>query len=270
VGTKRLPATFRLRETDLYGPLRDYLIDNGYTVRSEVKGCDVTATRGEELVVVEMKCGFTIDLLLQATQRQRVADSVYVAVPRPRARDAASRRWTDIRHLLRRLEIGLIFVAAGRDVPPLVEVVFHPVPAARRRSPRARRAILQEIAGRSGDYNRGGSTGCRLVTAYREQAVFIARCLERHGPLTPRALRGLGACDKAQNILWRDVYGWFERQGLGVYGLGSGGRSALGDYPDLVAHCDRVLESRADAGYRTDAAPPETPPAAAAAGTGPV
>jgi hypothetical protein len=247
-------------------------------VRSEVRGCDITATRSstskdgaDELIVVEMKRGLTIDLLIQATQRQRIADSVYVAVPRPDKRRTRedNARWRGLQHLLKRLELGLILVQAERDVPPGVEVVFHPVRHDRRRSPAMRRAILKEIAGRSGDYNQGGVTKRPIITAYREKAIHIACCLHRLGPLTPAALRALGTDERTQNILYKNVYGWFERQEHGVYALAGDGRTALlSAYPDLVAHhVGQVLLAEGYAAYDTrgEEIPASPPPDAAVA-----
>ena len=34
-----------LRESDLYGPVRDYLENLGYQVKGEVKDCDIAALR---------------------------------------------------------------------------------------------------------------------------------------------------------------------------------------------------------------------------------
>lgn len=191
-----LPAT--LRETDLYPPVRDYLIAQGYTVRGEVKDCDVTAVKDGELIVVELKRGFGTDLLIQATRRQRVADAVYVALPRFKG-NLSSARARGVQHLLRRLEIGLILVSLSTPVPT-VEIVFHPLPYARKRSKHDRQVILREIAGRSGDYTPGGSTRVGIVTAYRENALFVACCLEHHGPLSPRQLRALGTGTKTLAI----------------------------------------------------------------------
>ncbi|MCC6489716.1 MAG: hypothetical protein IT364_19645 [Candidatus Hydrogenedentes bacterium] len=221
-----------IRETDLYAPLRDYLTAQGYTVRAEVKGCDVTATKGDALIVVELKRNMTLTLLAQAALRQRVADSVYVAVPRPSG-GAAGRAWKGIRHLLRRLELGLILVSLGSKAPR-VEIVFHPGPFARRKQKNVRRALLEEMAGRSGDFNEGGSTRRKLVTAYRESAIQIACCLDALGPTSPRDLRARGCCEKTASILYDNVYGWFERQGRGIYGLSTKGRKELKSYPELV------------------------------------
>jgi hypothetical protein len=232
------------RECDLAAPVQDYLEANGYTVRSEVKGCDITAVKGDELVVIELKKGFSTDLLIQATDRQKMTDSVYVALPAEgdlARRDRYAKRWRGIEHLLKRLEIGLIVVTFPDDVdaPPVVEVVLHPVGQTKpRRNTKTRRALLREIAGRSANYNVGGSTGRKLVTAYREQAIFIACCLDRFGPLTPAQLRARGASPKAQPILHRNVYDWFDKVERGVYALRPRGRDEIAaDYAHLAAHC---------------------------------
>ena len=51
------------KESGLYGPVRDYLEKLGYEVKGEVKDCDITAMRDGELIVVELKRGFTLELV---------------------------------------------------------------------------------------------------------------------------------------------------------------------------------------------------------------
>jgi hypothetical protein len=210
------------RESDLAPPVCDFLVAQGYTVRSEVKDCDITAVQDGELIVVELKRGFTIDLLIQAVERQRVADTVYVAIPLGERRERFSRRWQGMERVLKRLELGLIlvhFLPESRTATH-VEVVFHPVVESKaRRRPKQRQAILREIAGRSADYNTGGSTRLPLLTAYREQAIRIALFLDRCGPQSPHALQKRGCCSKTPSILRRNVYNWFERQGRGLYAV---------------------------------------------------
>ena len=70
-------------ESDLYLPVKDYLEKHGYRVRGEVKNCDVVATKEDDLIVVELKTSVSMTLLVQATERQSISDSVYVAVPKP-------------------------------------------------------------------------------------------------------------------------------------------------------------------------------------------
>ncbi len=222
-------------ETDLYRPLHDYLVEQGYTVRSEVKNCDIAAVKDGDLIVVEMKRALNVPLLVQAVQRQKITESVYVAVPRP----VNKRKWMGgskgVQDVLRRLEVGLIFVSPnGRK--PKVEVVFHPVPCERRKRKASHRAVLHEIERRSADFNQGGSCRKKIVTAYRENAVQIACCLDSLGPSCPKSLRTLGTGEKTLSILYRNVYGWFERVDKGVYALSAKGREELAHYPDLAEH----------------------------------
>jgi len=236
-------AKSQLAEVDLYEPIRQYLADQGYTVRGEVADCDIAASRNGELVVVELKRSFNTALLVQATRRQRKADSVYVALPR----QPNSRKWRDIKHLLRRLELGLIFVSF-RGKKSAVEVAFHPLPFQRKRQLTAKRAILTEMTGRSGDFNQGGSTRRKLATAYREKAIQIACLLEACGPLSPRQLRALGTASNTQSILYSDFYGWFERISLGLYSLRTRGRTELDDFPELSSLYRAETESHQGAG----------------------
>lgn len=222
-----------LRESDLYAPLRAYLETLGYTVRAEVNGCDVAAIKGDELIVIELKRALNVSLLVQAVERQRATDSVYIAIPRPKG-NGWNRQWRGIRRLLRRLELGLIFVAPRSRVRK-VEIVLHPEPYAHRKHAKVRRAMLEEMAGRSGDYNTGGSTRRKLVTAYRESALRIAHLLECLGPTSTRALRAAGTGPRTQAILYDNVYGWFQRVALGTYEITEKGRAGLGEYATLVA-----------------------------------
>ena len=218
-------------ETDLYEPIRDYLVANGYQVQAEVKGCDVVAQKENELIVVELKRNFTTRLLVQAIDRQKITDAVYVALPGPY--QPRTRRWRDIKRLLRRLEIGLL-VVTGTSGSYRVEIVFHPLPFQRRKRASRKRAVIRETAARSGDHNRGGSTRRPIMTAYRENAIHIACCLDRLGPSSPKRLRELGTGAKTTSILSSNFYGWFRRVDRGVYELTPMGKQSLGDYGDLV------------------------------------
>lgn len=223
----------QLAETDLYGPIAEFLRRNGCTVRSEVLDCDITATKDDDLIIIELKRAFNTDLLIQAAKRQRITDSVYVAVPRPKG-GLNTPKWRGIKHLLRRLEIGLIFVSF-RKKKALVQVAFHPVPFDRRKQKSKRRAVLREIEARSGDYNTGGMTGSPIVTAYRENAIEIACLLERFGPLSPAELRKMGACSRTLSILYNDFYGWFERVDRGLYALRARAVADLEQFEEVLA-----------------------------------
>jgi hypothetical protein len=162
-----------------------------------------------------------------------MTDCVYVAIPRPSNKWRWWNQSRSVRHLLRRLELGLILVCPDPGKPP-VEVVFHPLPFTRRRRARSRRAVLEEVRSRTGDFNTAGSRRTKLVTAYRERAIRIACLLRAGGRLSPRSLRAMGTGPETQGILFHNVYGWFERTGRGVYGLSARGCEELESYPGLV------------------------------------
>jgi len=229
-------------ETDLAGPLTRYLAEQGYTVRSEVKDCDIAATKGDDLLIVELKKTLNLALVVQAVRRQRLTDSVYCAVPRPANKWKWWKESRGVFHLLRRLELGLILVSLsnGRGKPP-VEVVFHPLPFSRRKRAPARRAVLQEIQGRTGDFNSAGSSRTKLVTAYRENSIHIACCLRRMGSMAPAALRALGTGPRTLSILRLNPYGWFERVARGIYALSPRGREELARWPKLTRRYDARL-----------------------------
>jgi hypothetical protein len=236
-------AAASLAETDLAQPLCRWLEEQGYTVRSEVKDCDIAALRGDELLIIEIKKSLTLTLVVQAVQRQRMTDTVYVAIPRPRNKWTWWKESRGVFHLLRRLELGLILVSASNGGPP-VDVIFPPRPLARRKRLPSRRAVLAEISGRIADFNTAGSARTRLVTAYREIAIHIACCMLPRARISPRALRALGTGPKTQSILQTNVYGWFVRKEKGLYALSSRGRKELEDYPQLVQHYANLVKNR--------------------------
>ena len=237
----------KIHETDLYKPIHDYLESLGYNVQGEVKGCDMAAIMGDELVVVELKTSFNLKLLSQAVKRQRAADSVYVAIPRPKG-GARTTGWRDMCMLLRRLELGLITVAP-KEKEGQVEVHFHPNTFDRLKSNRSnkkvRHHIIKETVGRSGHYNTGGCNKTKLITAYREQAIHIACCLMKYGQLSPAKMKKLGTGTKTSNILEDNHYGWFNRVKRGAYTLNDSAHEFLNGYPELVQHyMDLVAENQ--------------------------
>ncbi len=221
-----------MREVDLYAPVRDWLIANGYEVQAEVGRCDIAARREDDLILIELKCRFGTELLVQAIERQSACESVYIAIPAPECSGRSS-RWRGLKKLVRRLELGLLFVRCG-DTTRAVEPVLHPMPAQRRKQKRQRMAVLREMDGRSGDFNVGGSTRRKLITAYRESAIRIGCCLQHLGALSPRRLRELGMGPKTLSILSRNVYGWYERVGRGQYAISARGREELSQYEFIV------------------------------------
>jgi len=212
------------RETDLYLPIKSFLEDQGYVVKSEVGAADVVAIRGAEPpVVVELKLGFSLALFHQCVARLSVSDDVYLAVARlPGKRFAKAIKNNSA--LARRLGLGLITV---RLKDGFVEVHCDPGPFVPRKSLKRQKTLLREFARRQGDPNDGGQTRAGLVTAYRQDALKLAVYLYEAG-----ASKGADVAREADvkraTVMMRDNhYGWFEKIEKGVYGLSPTGAEAV-------------------------------------------
>jgi hypothetical protein len=233
-----------MSETSLYPAVKRFLEASGFDVKGEVKGCDIVAVRAGEkltLAIVEMKLGLSLELLLQVTDRTRVADEVWLAVPATRRGRDRDRR---VHRLCRLLGFGLLAVSAGRDS---VEVLAEPGPYQPRRDHRRRIRLLAEHARRRGDPSVGGMTRQPIMTAYRQQALACAAML-RTGLTRPAQLRSV--VPDAGQILLRNVYGWFERRQRGVYQLTAAGEAALERWPaedthEMVAEATMLTDSQA-------------------------
>ncbi|WP_238653227.1 DUF2161 family putative PD-(D/E)XK-type phosphodiesterase [Paenibacillus piscarius] len=252
------------QETELYAPLKTFFERQGYEIKGEVRTCDLVGIREDEdqPLIVEMKKSFNLALLLQGVERLRLSPNVYLAVERVRTKKGAvNQRWGELTGLCRRLGLGLITVVFYKTKAPLVEVLAEPgdAPPQARSAVRRRERLLYEFRERSGDYNTGGSTRVKLVTAYREKALRVALALQaleaeaaaaaaglgggtaasgagggpgapHGGGVTPAALRKHSGVPGAAAILQKNYYAWFFRVERGRYTLTAAGRAALIEY----------------------------------------
>ncbi len=179
-------------------------------------------------MVVELKKRLTLDLILQAVDRLKMTDAVYIAFPE--SNPAWRRRRRRVRDLARRLGIGLMTVSPRR-----VEVRVDPAPYRPRGNPRRRGRLLLEFEQRVGDANVGGTTRVPRVTAYRQDALRCATSLVASSPLSVATMRAASGVAKAASICQRNVYGWFERVERGSYALSPTGRRALKIYAGVIA-----------------------------------
>lgn len=209
------------RETALYAPVKAFLEAQGFIVKGEICGCDAVGIRTGEpplIVIAELKLSFTLELVLQAVDRMRGADIVYLAV-------AASRRGRDqdtrVTRLCRLLGVGLLAVDLGLN---RVVVLCEPVPYRPRPNLPLRRRLVKEHTARKGDPSAGGSARQPIMTAYRQRALACAAAMRDVGA-RPRDLRHLA--EDAGTILSRNVYGWFERVRPGHYRLSDRGTAMI-------------------------------------------
>ncbi len=212
-----------MRESDLYPPVKAFLQAQGYEVKGEIGPADVVGVRDEDdMVVVELKRGFSLALFHQGIARLSVCDCVYVAVARGKGRPWM-KALRENRKLARRLGLGLMSV---RMETGAVEVHCDPGPYAPRKVARRKRAMLGEFERREGDPNLGGIRGAR-VTAYRQEAVLCAEFLALAGEARGAEVARSTGVKRATTIMRDNHYGWFEKISVGVYRLSEAGRGAI-------------------------------------------
>lgn len=226
-------------EADLFAPLETYLKEQGYYVSAEVGACDVVAQKGEETLIIEMKKSFNLKLVYQLVERLKSFDGVYAAVGCT-YKDTRSKKWKHMLDVCKRLEVGLIAIQHMKH-GWRVRVELHPEQRERRVNHKKKGSILREVAGRSENYNVGGTKGKR-VTAYREAAIYIACLLERDGALQVKTVREITGIDNAQSILNQNHYGWFAKVKRGTYQLHESGAEALGNWQTIAEYYRNALE----------------------------
>lgn len=215
-----------MKEADLYAPVKAYLQRQGYDVKGEVGAADVVARRGDDLVIVELKVGFSLALFHQGIERLAMTDEVYLAVPAG-GKDKALR--SNVK-LARRLGLGVLTVRL-RD--GFVEALADPGPYAARKLKKKKKALLRAFDRLEGDPNSGGSTRHGIVTGYRQDALKCARFLVVHGPSKGSKVAEWAEVPGATRIMADDHYGWFSRVDRGVYQLTAKGKSGLADWGDV-------------------------------------
>lgn len=227
-----------MKEADLYYPIKDFFIKAGYEVYGEVKDVDMIIEKEGALFGIELKCAFNLKLILQAVDRQKYLDSVYVAIERPKY----NKRYKEMVHLLKRLEIGLITVEFLKTKTNVV-IEHHPILLQRKRNSRKNQVIKREVSNRTNLIdNIGGTRGVKRMTAYRENALLIAYVMDKYDLNVPKDIKAYTKLSKTGQILYQNYYKWFERQGKGFYALSLEGRNALKAHHELLDHFEGLLD----------------------------
>ncbi len=217
----------KLREADLYPPIKAYLARQGYEVKGEVGAADIVARRGGETpLIVELKLGFSLALFHQGIERLAMTDLVYLAIPAGGKTKALK---ANVK-LARRVGLGVMTVRL-RDGH--VEVLADPGPYAPRKSRKKAARLLRAYDRLKGDPNSGGATRHGIVTGYRQDALRCARFLAVHGPSKGAIVKNWAEVPDATRIMAADHYGWFQRVSRGVYDLTEAGHQGLADYGDV-------------------------------------
>jgi len=211
-----------MKESDLYLPIKSFLESQDFEVKGEIGDCDVMAVRDQEdPVVVELKLTLNLDVVLQASQRLEITPLVYVGVPV--GNKILKRRRKSLLKMFRLLGVGLIVIDPAIGVGN-VDVLLDPIPYKPRANKKKRKRLLGEFMQRVGDPNLGGTDKRKgLMTAYRQRSLAVANYLLDHGATKASILAETLNEPKARDIMYSDFYGWFEREGKGVYKISSKG-----------------------------------------------
>jgi len=216
----------------LFKPVKDLLENAGYEVKAEVKNADVVAVRDNDIAIVELKQTINLKLLYQATERQKITDNVFIAIPKPTRKIMFSKSHKEKIQLVRRLQIGLMYVDKK------AEVIFEPKPfhmnISRGKSRKNTNLLISEFNKRDTSLNIGGAKG-KIVTAYKEAAIKILLTLE-NGELSTKEIKELTKVDDATRILYKNFYGWFEGVSRGVYKLSKKGKKVLNSNDKVIEY----------------------------------
>ncbi|TDI94064.1 MAG: hypothetical protein E2O76_16215 [Caldithrix sp.] len=248
-----------MKESDLYLPLKRFLESQNYEVKGEVQDCDAVAVRGKEApVVVELKLSLNLNVVLQAVDRLSLTPKVYIGIPKQCK--ILNRRRRHIIKLLRMLGLGLVVIDSDRQIGS-VEVLLDPGEYRPRKSKHRQERLLGEFVKRVGDPNLGG-TGKRkgIMTVYRQRALVIARFLQKQGPTKASHIARTLREPKARNILYKNVYGWFDKVSLGVYALSSRGKQEIPLWREEV---EDTISGNQTTHHHTDEQPAKRGPAKA-------
>ena len=125
--------------------------------------------------------------------------------------------------------LGLGLIAIDPDLKiGSVEVLLDPGEYKPRKSKHRQERLLGEFMRRVGDPNLGGTDKRKgIMTAYRQRALAIGWFLKDNGPTKASSVAKTLQEPKARDILYRDVYGWFDRMSRGVYTLSPRGVQEL-------------------------------------------
>lgn len=203
-------------EHELYEPVKKLLVRQGFRVQGEVKSLDVMGIKNEETVGVELKLAVNLKLILQAVDRLKLVDAVYIALPQASLK-AQKSQYPLLIGLLRKLEIGLITVQGDQAVVVVEAKPFH-TEQSRLRNRRRSASLIKEFLGRGDVEQRGGVQGQRM-TAYRLRVIKLQQAMQPEALYTPKQLKQLTGIDDAYSIVHHNYYGWFKKVKRGHYAL---------------------------------------------------
>ncbi|MEH6452419.1 MAG: DUF2161 family putative PD-(D/E)XK-type phosphodiesterase [Psychromonas sp.] len=227
--------TIKIKESDLYLPIKKHLQAIGYLVKGEIKNCDIVAQRtdpdgNKQLIIIELKLSLNITLLLQSIDRFSLANIVYIAIPKQCT--IYKKQHKQVKKLIKRLGLGLIIVDMQKT-DQFVEVISDPQDYSPRINKRKQAGLLAEFTNRQGDPQKGGSTKSKAgLTAYRQRCIRIAQYLSTQPLAKGKDIKNAINEQQATLFLNKNYYGWFEKVSHGTYKIADKGIEELSYWLD--------------------------------------
>ncbi len=231
-----------MKEYEMFPMVKSHFEALGYKVNAEVKDCDVTAFKDDELRIIEMKTSLNVTLLYQALERKKITPYVYIAVPKPKKNFRKS--ILKMKDLISRLQIGLLIVDV---VNGACASYVEPVEGATQKINVKKKAkVIKEIGTREVDQNIGGVTKTKILTAYKELGISLCVAIKKEGIVTSKVLREKYGFDNNVNkYLYTNFNRWYERVDKATYKLSKEGELLLLDkeYINAINHYKNKFEN---------------------------
>lgn len=231
-----------MTESDLFAPIKEHFEGLGYTVDGEVIDCDILMEKDGEHIAIELKTELNFKLFMQGAKRQKMFDQVYLAVWSPK--NMRSKAFKDKIYLLNRLGLGLIVVTKrGKNIVIHADPFIHPVSDYRKSNTRRRKRITNELSSRRTKSNTGGVRGKKILTAYKEDCLIILDLLHDEGPKKASLIKDTTGIKTSYNKVYDNHYGWFVKEGKGIYSLSDKGESAYKENIDTINIIKQTMDN---------------------------
>jgi len=230
-----------MTESDLFAPIKEHFEELGYTVDGEVVDCDILMEKDGQHIAIELKTDLNFKLFMQGAKRQKMFDQVYIAVWSPK--NMRSKAFKDKLYLLNRLGLGLIVVTKrAKSVVIYADPFIHPISDYRKSNTKRRKRITQELSSRRTKSNIGGVRGQKVLTAYKEDCLIILNLLHEDGPKKASVIKETTGIKTSYNKVYNNHYGWFVKEGKGIYSLSDKGLKAYSENLDTINTIKKSIE----------------------------
>lgn len=217
-------------EKEMFPIIKNFLEEQDYKVKAEVKSFDIMGMKEDVILIVEMKNTFNTKLICQGLEGKYITDYVYLAIPKPTVKVMKSASFKEKKQIIKSLELGLLLV--DKQLKEVI-VLLDPLIKNTKKKNKKRENLKKEFLLRKTDFNEGGVSRTKIITAYRELALITLHFL-KDGPKTTKEIKTFVKQDKVMSVLQQNYYGWFERIERGVYQITNIGVAALKSYEKVL------------------------------------